>query len=484
MIQKGVRSVALFFTLVLSIGCSHDGVLEDPDSGITITTPEAIHGEVGHLVEFTIGDRAAPVTDQVVLRLEDRDISDAVLYLSLAHTSGHTGDLAELISLLKRATGVSLVSSPPAGVKQAGGVILSFGAENDPPFLTYLRIITVDGTVYWSVRGNLGTDRRDWFLTEVRKPPKVIDTRPAQVVSITYYADENLTILIVGSVTLGDTIYTKVAFSKDVTTPPIITSHVGLDTFQYRIRGSGVPVAQLQSGEAQPHQNDNSVFLCKYGVQVKDIGTFHTSVGDGVRVGSRLTIRTTQNFIGKVYTPATGEHSYRASVQPVKGVIVTIATGTRAGEYTTTDTIGQYVFPNVPGDTLHLRPEKEGFEPKEVIVHRHHPTTLPGATMNHYNDPQKTRGTILIGHVWSDEVRFIFEETVVVNDLLYVNSENRTRNAGGFYSQGVAVVYENYIFNKIYDETNDTRVAQRVVLGAIAHEIGPCSPTCSGLHRR
>ena len=174
MIQKCVRSVALFLALLFSIGCSRDGVLEDPEGGITITTPEAIHGEVGHLVEFTIGDRTAPATDQVVLRLEDRDISDAVLYLSLAHTSGHTGDLAELISLLKRATGISLVSSLPKGVKQAGGVILSFGTENDPPFLTYLRITTVEGTVYWSVRGNLGTDRRDWFLTEVRKPPKVV----------------------------------------------------------------------------------------------------------------------------------------------------------------------------------------------------------------------------------------------------------------------------------------------------------------------
>ena len=43
MLQKRIQVSTLFFAVLLSVGCSHDGVLENPDSGITVTTLEAIH---------------------------------------------------------------------------------------------------------------------------------------------------------------------------------------------------------------------------------------------------------------------------------------------------------------------------------------------------------------------------------------------------------------------------------------------------------
>ena len=43
MLQKSVRSAALFFVVLLSIGCSRNGDVENPDGGIVVTTLEAIH---------------------------------------------------------------------------------------------------------------------------------------------------------------------------------------------------------------------------------------------------------------------------------------------------------------------------------------------------------------------------------------------------------------------------------------------------------
>ena len=280
MLQTCVRPVALFFALLVSMGCGRDGVLEAPDGGITVTTLEAIHGRVGHLVEFTIGNsNIVGVTDQVVLQMQDSEVSEAVLYLSLTHTSDGTTSVAELINLLKRAIDVSLVSSLPNGIKQRGGVILSFGDKSDPSFMIYLRIVTPTETLYWSVRGNLGTDRRDWFLTEVRKPPKVIDTGPGQIIKVNYYADEDLTQLLVDEVELGSTVYAKVVFSKDVRITfadnDRAQPYVGLTTpsspwlFQYRMKPRG---SILASGDAQPYQGSRRIFIAKYEVLPDDIG--------------------------------------------------------------------------------------------------------------------------------------------------------------------------------------------------------------------
>lgn len=298
MVQRSCigAAVALFVVVLFGIGCSRDGVLEAPDSGITVTTLEAIHGSVGHLAEFTIGDNTVDNVDRVVLQLQDSDISDAVLYLSLAHTTERTTSVSHLITLLKRATGVSLVPALPDGIKQQGGVILSFGDTSDPSFLIYLRIVTPTDTVYWSVRGNLSNDRRDWFLQEVRKPPRVIDTGPAQVVEVSYYQDAALRQPLSDVVLVGEAVYTKVVFSKNVPiiladdsrARPRIRSVSPTQSFQYRMRPRG---SILASGDAQPYQESRHIFVGMYRVVTHDFcGEFFTSAGHPPVSGRSLSV--------------------------------------------------------------------------------------------------------------------------------------------------------------------------------------------------
>ena len=121
--------------------------------------------------------------------------------------------------------------------------------------------------------------------------------------------------------------------------------------------------------------------------------------------------------------------------------------GPRSGESVTTNQNGQYIFSNVEGDELHLLVEKEHFEPKEVIVHRSRPTSLPsGITLNYWEDPQKIPGNILMGQAWPEEVRFILQQTLVVHDLLYIEATFGGEIAGGFGS-GVVAVDSKHIFN-------------------------------------
>ncbi len=92
---------------------------------------------------------------------------------------------------------------------------------------------------------------------------------------------------------------------------------------------------------------------------------------------------------------------------------------------------------------LHLRAEGEGYEPKEVIVHRSGPTETLGDGViisKPKNAPQKTPGTILIGHAWPDGVRFILKKTLLPHDLLSVRVEKLPKNYSGLYWAGVIVV--------------------------------------------
>ena len=156
-------------------------------------------------------------------------------------------------------------------------------------------------------------------------------------------------------------------------------------------------------------------------------------------------IRNPGDFIGRVFAPKPGDRQPpRSEAQPITGVTVTIASGPRAGESVATNPSGYYRFPNVKGDELHLRVEKEHFEPKEVRVHRSRPTILAnGDVPNYTRDPQQHPGNILMGHRWPDEVRFILEEILVVHDLLYVEGGRLPEGTdlGGFYSLGVVVLY-------------------------------------------
>ena len=164
---------------------------------------------------------------------------------------------------------------------------------------------------------------------------------------------------------------------------------------------------------------------------------------------------TLPDFTGFVFTPdnLTLDNALRSKAAPVTNVTVTIASGPRYGERTVTNQQGRYMFPNVATSELHLLVEKQGFEPKEVVVYRNRPTALPnGITPNFPEDPQRNPGSILIGHRWPDEVRPILRKTRVVADLLFSGGGKGSR---GFYYSGVVVVDE-YANN---------------VPGATAHEI-------------
>ena len=80
-----------------------------------------------------------------------------------------------------------------------------------------------------------------------------------------------------------------------------------------------------------------------------------------------------EDIAGQVFLLTTQD---RADAKTLAGVLVTIASGPRAGEKFLTDSEGQYVFRDIDGDKLHLRAEKDGLEPKEVIIHRSERTTL------------------------------------------------------------------------------------------------------------
>ena len=158
------------------------------------------------------------------------------------------------------------------------------------------------------------------------------------------------------------------------------------------------------------------------------------------------TKRSASDFIGRIYAPKPEDWKVRSDARPITGVTVTIKSGSRAGESVITNNSGYYRFPNVRRDELHLRVEKEHFEPKEVIVYRFLPTKLAnGAVLNYPEDMQQNPGNILMGQSWPDEVRFLFKETLVVHDLLYVEGGVPPvgENIGGFYSRGVIVSYSH-----------------------------------------
>lgn len=316
-----------------------------------------------------------------------------------------------------------------------------------------------------------------------KKDPPVVEPDVEIESTFSYYRDADFTRPLIDRVEVGTTVYTKVVFSKDVPivisngkkARPSIFSTVGSKKLQYRIKSRDTSNEDLKSGDAKPYQNTDNSFICKYVVQTEDVDDiFFTYVDDDMVKGDPLRVVfvspdpsiTGQDFVGQVYTlkPIYGQTS-RADVQPVSGATVIIVSGTRSGEGVFTDQNGQYIFPNFEGDELHLLVKKEQFELKEVIVHRSHRTTLSnGDTPKFPRDPQETPGTILIGHRWPDEVRFILQETVVVHDLLYFEGGNppEKRKIGGLYKVGIVVVFS---------EASHRAGGKAAVLGNFAHEI-------------
>ena len=157
-----------------------------------------------------------------------------------------------------------------------------------------------------------------------------------------------------------------------------------------------------------------------------------------------------QDFSGFVYIPkqltGTSYYPYRSRVSPVSSVTVTAMSGSVSGKRVATDQNGRYIFRNVGEDTLRLRVEKEGFESKEVVVYRSHPTTLSnGVKANFPGDIQNTPGNILIGHRWPDEARRVLNKVTVVHDLLYIDARGLPNPRGdwkGQYNDGIVWVFE------------------------------------------
>ena len=476
MALEKIRVIAiLFLAVVCSIGCSGDGTFERPDV-FEVTTPEAVHGQVGYRADVMMAEEGEALARQLVLVLQDSDVSGRPIYVVMGYTSGaphstnqNTLDAVALIDYLHASVSVDLVPSLPKGTTQKGGI--TYGGST---FLCYLQVTTPSDTLYWSVRSSPET--MDGVLAWLTTPPKVLDTGPATVIEISYYSDPDLTEPLTDSVLVGDTIYTKVVFSKDVpivfadddrARPVIALSGVGRESPQFRMKPPGTSNEHLQSGDAKPYQNTKHTFICKYVTLVASLGheiQVYTEspfmLGDPLlvkpyvhtdsvpeNVGETITDWQPSDFVGQVFSPTIGRHnyegrSYRSGAPPVAGVTVTIVAGPRAGESTLTDKNGRYRFSDVEADELHLLVEREHLEPKEVIVHRSRPTMLPGGGIidySEYGDPQRRPGNILMGQAWPDEVRFILEETLVVPDLLYIGGFS-TGGVAGLYSEGLVLV--------------------------------------------
>ena len=517
--------IAICFVILaalLGIGCSGEGVFENPDS-IKVTTLDAIHGRTGHLVNINIGPNksvaqdSAKVTKQVVLVLQDAEVSPATIYLVIETRSTNIG---KMIDLMRNATAVSIVPNLPENTPPWTRLVLTFGDGSGDSFAGYLRVTAPTETAYLSLRGTVTQERRNWFLTEVRKPPKAVDTAPATVAEIAYYKDSNFTMPLIDTVMVGDTIYTKVVFSKNVPivfadnedAQPSISSSVSRIReqlqvtyfvphqpieFQYRMKPWDVREEHLRSGDAKPYQNTENTFICKYVVQTEDIGeVFQTYIGQHETLGDYLWVKffnhadytnetleglgetitdwNPDDFVGQIYVPSIGDGHKIHFEKQLPGASVTIMSGLRSGEHTITDSNGRYRFPNVDGDELHIRVEKEYFEPKEVIVHRSRPTTLPNESIaiHRENDgPQEKPGNILLGQAWPNEVRFILEEMLVPPDVLYCEGSTTQEgypDIGGEYlhAERLVIIYSDKYLLPSRDQTSWSSL-----LSAFAHEI-------------
>ncbi len=319
-------------------------------------------------------------------------------------------------------------------------------------------------------------------VPEVPEPEYTAPTPPAEIV---YYRDIDLTEPVVGTIEIGTTLYTQVMFLEEVpvvisdgedarpsiffTTRPSTDNSRQIEmTSRYRMKPHG---SDLQSGDAMPYQDS---FICKYIVGTEDFAKHfftHTNASEGnllevilysegwVSWGKySLPVRKNPNdFVGVVC--ALLQH-------PVAGVTVTIMTGPRSGERVVTDRNGHYVFSNIATDELHLRIEKEYFEPKEVIIYRDRQTILANGDAPKFRDRPKDPGLIYIGQRWPDEIRPILENTLLVYDLLYYEGSLRLKGkASATYSDYDGMITLN---TDLHSQSADPAGK---LLQALAHEI-------------
>ena len=296
------------------------------------------------------------------------------------------------------------------------------------------------------------------------------------VESVGFYSDGRLTKPLTDTVPSGTLIYTKIVFSEEmeqvvsdsINARPELYYRIGNRDIRHNIVPPDATGRHYAPGDTKPGKAP-ATYIGKYRLQPDDRGRFTLVVGresankNGVKLVAQYvhteTLRILEpppeiitrdtappgarDLAGFVYIPqqpVSTKHFYRSRVYPVPGATVTALSGPASGKRVITDQDGRYIFRNVGGEELHLRVEKEGFEPKEVLVHRSRPTTLAnGVKMNFPKDVQNTPGNILVGHRWPDRVRGMLDTVTVVHDLLYVDARELSTpiRFGGWYGDGI-----------------------------------------------
>ena len=143
------------------------------------------------------------------------------------------------------------------------------------------------------------------------------------------------------------------------------------------------------------------------------------------------------DFVGRVLTPRDDP-----PVIPLEGVRVTVMAGPKTGESTVTNRDGEFVFPNVAGDELHVHLEKVCYETKEMLVYRSRPSALSDGTVLRYrqgDSHRNTPGVILMGQAWPEPARPLLELMTLPHDLLYF-SESFDGSAGYYRGDGVVAI--------------------------------------------
>ena len=355
--------------------------------------------------------------------------------------------------------------------------------------------------------------------------PEPTDTVAPTVVNVGWYSDNRLSRLVYNNREPGATVYVWVAFSEPVehivgdgaNARPALSLVIGGQATRLRVLPHNAGNRAFVSGTCKPFDGSTDTFVCVYTIPTGSVGMVELQVGTetadmagnaadesyhtatfiveapepprpepigpimdvvpplktlvpAVMQERQPPVSNPGDFVGQVRTLYSTSNRLVNSTQPLAAVSVTITAGAHSGEQVTTDEGGYYHFLNVNTDELYLRVEREHFEPKEVIVHRSRPTVLQqpngGPTLER-RDPWNTPGVIVMGQRWPDEVRFIFESTLLPNDVLFVRDD-------GYKSPDIlpGLYYYSGRLSGIVAITVD-RISGNVNLSlAFAHEVG------------
>lgn len=492
------RIAVIFFFGIVMLGCGADEeeAFEIPDKASTGTystlgeikhqitdkpvaaapqiptdSSRPIVTEVGYYKNWKL---TKPLTGKVNAR---KTIYTKVVFSkNMQHVASDTGSARPIISYVIDG------KSTRYRIKPHGAKGSSFGSGDCKPLgrgtntSTFVCKYTVESDDIGTFTQKIGKFSRDTEgkpLAATYRHKEHLQLGSLKPTGIYYFSDSRRTNSLPYYVPARTTVYAEVRFDTpimDISHLPKLSYRINNNPLQlFRIVGSQ---AKLHSGEAKLLKRKSLVVCMLTLPQHVTTGEVFIVVDNSFRglvitpVTALPPVTNPRDFVGRIYIPEPLPGGFtRSRKRPVVGATVTIMAGSRAGESVVTNQTGQYVFPVVKADKLHLHVEKEDFEPKEVTVFRYHPTTLSnGVILKYHEDPQNTPGNILIGHRWPDEVRFILRETLVVYDLLYVEGGTPPpgKDIGGFYGSGVIVIYSEHI---------DRYHGKAGVFGTFAHEI-------------